>query len=36
MNCCVDSYSGFWDNGDADHTPLYSVLLKNGTLQKLN
>ena len=26
----VDSYSGFWDNGDTSHTPLYSQLLMSG------
>ena len=30
MKCCVDSYSGFWDNGDTSHTPLYNMLLEKG------
>lgn len=30
MNTKVDSYSGFWDNGDTSHTPLYSMLVEAG------
>ena len=30
MNPQVDSYSAFWDNGDTDHTPLYSLLVQQG------